>query len=62
MHQPASSLYVITYDFGIIDRSQYLIILVVIGATRLVKNNLKDYLQAMIGHPNPEEVQLAAIK
>ena len=35
---------------------------VVVGATGLVKNNLKDHLQAIIGQPNPEEVQLAAIK
>ena len=37
--------------------SEIELIPVVIGATGLVKNNLKGHLQ-----PNPEEVQLAAIK
>ena len=35
---------------------------VVVGATGLVKNNLSDHLQAIIGKPDIEEVQLAAIK
>ena len=42
--------------------SEIELIPVVIGATGLVKNNLKGHLQAIIGQPNPEEVQLAAIK
>ena len=35
---------------------------VVVGATGLVKNNLKEHLHSIIGKPDPEEVQLAAIK
>ena len=42
--------------------SEIELIPVVVGATGLVKNNLKDHLQAIIGKPNPEEVQLTAIK
>ena len=35
---------------------------VIVGATGLVKNNLKQHLQAIKGSPAIEEVQLCAIK
>ena len=38
------------------------IIPVVIGATGLMKGNLKNYLEAIPGHPSAHEVQIAAIK
>ena len=38
------------------------IIPVVIGATGLIKNNLKQHFSCIPGNPSVEEVQLAAIK
>ena len=38
------------------------IIPVIVGATGLLKKNLKSYLEAIPGSPNTYEVQLAAIK
>ena len=38
------------------------IIPVVVGATGLMKNNLKNYLESIPGSPSAQEVQIAAIK
>ena len=37
------------------------IVPVIVGATGLIKNNLKSYLTSIPGSPSAEEVQMAAV-
>ena len=38
------------------------IIIVVVGATGIVKNNFNNYLESISGNPNAHEIQSAVIK